>query len=278
DTLQTRIVQIDSRLNVFDYGMDWQFSDLDTVKRLVVPDFVAGRELTHLYTGKYDPDYYTHPSGERFIKEVGVSRKKVDPYMQKLQKQYSRGWFDRESVIDIDLRNEGIPGYIFTVGELTEYLTNKYTEIARAVGRDTSKIIKLANNVHLKDMPWAGGKAENLPRDVTEIVFVRVYEKYIQNPSGRGDIMYYTSGVNARNKDIGVAKIKLAKVAGYSSFYDFYHKKYNGENLPDYDDRQTLYWNPDVQLSGRVRFPITFYNNTLSDSYTVTVQGLSSSG
>src|SRR5690606_23214405 len=106
DTLQTRIVQIDSRLNVFDYGMDWQFSDLDTVKRLVVPDFVAGRELTHLYTGKYDPDYYTHPSGERFIKEVGVSRKKVDPYMQKLQKQYSRGWFNRESVLDIDLYNE----------------------------------------------------------------------------------------------------------------------------------------------------------------------------
>jgi|GEM_PF-1301073 len=292
DTLQTRIVQIDSRLNMFDYEMDWQFSDIDTVKRLVIPDFVAGRELTHLYTGKYDPDYYTHPSGERFIKEVGVSRKKVDPYMQKLQKQYSRGWFDRESVIDIDLLNEGIPGYVYTVNELSEYLVKKYPLIAKLVYRDpiTHEIIVLANNMHLSNMPKAVDATQdlrgvgvekvnpNLPRDVSEIVFARVYEKYTEDPSGRGIIMYYTSGVNARNKDIGVAKIALSKVAGYNGFHDFHHKNYNEENLPDYDDRQTLYWNPDVQLSGRVTFPITFYNNTLSDSYAITVQGLSSSG
>lgn len=269
DTLLTRVVQIDDHLKVFPLQTEWQFSDLPPVEQVLIPDFVTGLPRTHLYTGRFDPDYYTFPSGDRAIKEVAVSRKKIDPRIEKLQKQFSKGWFDRESVMDIDLLHEDIPSYVFTLGELTEYLKNKYPLIRRYGG------MILANNVHARDKSWIGG---DMPLDVTEIVFVRVYEKYIQNPSGGGAIMYYTSGVNARNKDIGVAKIALSKVPGYSVFHDFHHKKYDGGNLPEYDDRQTLYWNPDIQLTGRVRFPVAFFNNTLSDAYTVTVQGMSGSG
>lgn len=269
DTLQTRVVQIDERLKTIAHEIEWSFSNFEPVDRMVVPDFEAGTDLSHVYIGKFDPHYYILPSGERAIKEVGIPRKKVDARIQKMQAQFSRGWFDRESVMDIDLLHEGIPGYVFTLEELTEYLKNKYP-IIRGLGP-----LILANNIHDRDKTWTGG---DMPLDVTEIVFARVYEKYIQHPSGGGAIMYYTSGVNARNKDIGVAKISLSNVAGYSGFHDFHHKKYNRDSLPAYDDRQTLYWNPDVQIKGNVKFPVRFHNNTLSDSYIITVQGVSRTG
>lgn len=81
-----------------------------------------------------------------------------------------------------------------------------------------------------------------------------------------------------RIKNIGTAKISLSKVGGYSGFHDFPHKQYHRDNLPAFDDRQTLYWNPDVQIKGNVKFPVSFHNNTLSDSYIITIQGMSRTG
>lgn len=70
----------------------------------------------------------------------------------------------------------------------------------------------------------------------------------------------------------------MTKVPGYSGFLDFHHRDYNADGLPEYDDRQTLYWNPDIQLKAGVKVPVSFYNNSMPNSFTITIQGMSTIG
>src|SRR5690606_23766573 len=135
---------------------------------------------------------------------------------QMLRKKFSTNWFlSNEAFLEIDLIHYDLDGWIYTLEELKEHLKHKYPKIR------TLKADYLVNNLHNYQMT-----VEKLPHDITEIEYIRVYEKYPYNKDGGGAIMFYTTGIYARNEDIGVSKIRLKKVPGYSKFLDYYQPDY----------------------------------------------------
>ncbi|WP_156307290.1 hypothetical protein [Sphingobacterium endophyticum] len=122
---------------------------------------------------------------------------------------------------------------------------------------------------------YQGGE---IPMHVSEIEYIRIYEKYIHNKMGGGAIMFYTSGVDSRNKDIGTSKIRIEKIPGYSGFLDYYLPTYGAQNRPKYDDRQTLFWEADQSLEGGIKNNFKFFNNSISNSYYIHMNMISEGG
>ena len=267
DTLETRFVQIDERLKLTDYDVKLRFSSLPKLNKVHISTFLLGQDISQQYVGSYHPDYYQFEFGNSELKDVKIVNK-LDPRKQMLRKKYAKNWFlDNEAFLEIDLVNYGLPAWIYTRKELLDYLYHKYPKL-RSLEAEF-----LANNLHNYQMD-----NEKLPKDVTEIEYIRVYEKYIFNKVGGGAIMFYTTGVYGRNKDIGVSKIHIKKIPGYSKFLDYYSPDYSSVNKPKYDDRLTLFWQPDHGLKKNEKTSFKFFNNSLSKSYFIHLNMISESG
>jgi len=63
------------------------------------------------------------------------------------------------------------------------------------------------------------------------------------------------------------------KYLGYSTAREFYNPKYDENDRVNKDYRSTLYWNPSIDLSGK-EAEISFFNNDVSSSFRVVVQGI----
>ncbi len=63
---------------------------------------------------------------------------------------------------------------------------------------------------------------------------------------------------------------------GYKDQFSQYNLKNNQTNLPDM--RQTLYWNPDIQITGENKLYIEFYTSDLEAVYNVKIQGITQTG
>jgi len=112
----------------------------------------------------------------------------------------------------------------------------------------------------------------------SEVAYIRYYKNYPLDKFKNGAIMVYTTGVYGRNKDMGVSKIQRSRTPGYSAFSDYHAPNYSLTTPADYDDRQTLYWNPDLAVQAGESTPIEFYNNSISKSFYITIKGVSRSG
>ncbi len=265
DTLETRFVQIDDRLKLIDYDVKLKFSNLPKLHKLKISSYLLGQDISQKYKGRYNPDYYQHEFGNSELKEVQITNR-IDARKLMLRKKYSEGWFlNHDSFIEIDLLNYDLPSWITTLKELKDHLYHKYPKL-RSIQAEF-----LVNNRH----NYQGGE---LPMHVSEIEYIRIYEKYIHNKMGGGAIMFYTSGVDSRNKDIGTSKIRIEKVSGYSSFLDYYLPTYGAQNRPKYDDRQTLFWAADQSLEGGIKNNFKFFNNSISNSYYIHMNMISEGG
>jgi len=266
DTLETRFVQIDERLKLIDYGVDLKFSTMPQLNKLTISKYLQGMDISQKYTGNYDPDFYQYEFGNTELKPVHVSNR-IDARKQMLRQKYSQDWFaSHDSFLEIDMINYNLPSYVFSFDELITYLFHKYPKL-RGINA-----IYLFNNRH------ANQGTGLVPEDVTEIEYIRAYEIYPQNKVGGGAIMFYTSGIDARNKDIGTANINIEKTAGYTKFYDFTSPDYKIMNKPKFDDRVTLLWIPDRGFKGSLDSKIKFYNNSMAKSYYVHVNLISKGG
>jgi len=69
-------------------------------------------------------------------------------------------------------------------------------------------------------------------------------------------------------------------IKGFDSSRVFYSPDYSREvsSLSDLDVRNTLYWNPDVIVSGDTTSTMSFYTSDNSGTYVVTVEGLGADG
>ena len=77
-----------------------------------------------------------------------------------------------------------------------------------------------------------------------------------------------------------VRGLKNSYVQGFQERAEFYHPKYNltvPKDLAERDDRITLFWNPDVNLSSEGN-AIEFWTNDISSSYRIVIEGISEDG
>lgn len=265
DTLETRFVQIDDRLKLIDYDVNLSFSTLPKQNKLKLSKYLLGQDISQKYLGRYNPDYYQYEFGNSELKEIQITNR-IDARKLMLRKKFSEGWFlNHDSFLEIDLLNYDLPPWISTLNELKEFLYHKYPRL-RSLQAEF-----LVNNRH----NYQGGE---LPMHVSEIEYIRVYEKYVYNKMGGGAIMFYTTGVDLRNRDIGTSKIRIKKVSGYSDFLDFYLPDYASQNKPRYDDRQTLFWTADQSFKGGQETLFKFFNNSLSKTYFIHLNLVSEGG
>ncbi|MBR6055151.1 MAG: hypothetical protein IKP46_07425 [Bacteroidales bacterium] len=96
---------------------------------------------------------------------------------------------------------------------------------------------------------------------------------------GDGGVVHITIKPGAMNQNLSRNPSILYFVPlGYQLPRYFEAPRYDqGEDMP-YDQRNTLWWDPDVELAGG-RAPLDFFNNDLSDyPYVVRIEGLTSDG
>ena len=66
---------------------------------------------------------------------------------------------------------------------------------------------------------------------------------------------------------------------GYDVSEEFYCPNYSQRPLPSLKDyRRTLYWNPNLELDDNGHADVTFWNNSLSTSITVSAEGITPKG
>ena len=82
-----------------------------------------------------------------------------------------------------------------------------------------------------------------------------------------------TSGVRPTYRD------RHLILHGYDVSEEFYSPCYRNRPLPTLQDyRRTLYWNPNLELDENGHAEVTFWNNSLSTSITVSAEGITPTG
>ena len=92
-------------------------------------------------------------------------------------------------------------------------------------------------------------------------------------PSVGVNLISFSDGVRMTFRD------RHYVVQGYNVCEDFYQPNYRNRPLPEVKDyRRTLYWNPFLELDGKGRASVSFWNNGKPTAVTVSVEGISPSG
>lgn len=147
----------------------------------------------------------------------------------------------------------------------------------------------------LKYLPSCAGLASDPPKylidgivinsDPHEVVDLRQIKR-IELLRGANAMVYgstcvyaiYTHGVEKyTSKPTTPAKTII--LHSYQPKRDFYISKYENKNETEQDNRQTLYWNPELNLRLKQNeIPIRFFASDVSGNYKVVVQGMSNLG
>jgi len=136
-------------------------------------------------------------------------------------------------------------------------------------------------SLFLNEMQTDAGQIGNLP--MSDIAFIKVFspgQTGVISSSGSGAIAVYTrkGGDQPAEPSKG---LNFLQVPGYSAVKQFYEPDY-ATNLSanDLDDlRTTLYWNPFIILGKtKKKFKVKFYNNDISKSFRVVLQGINNDG
>ena len=137
----------------------------------------------------------------------------------------------------------------------------------------------------LDGMPVSKGAILSIP--VNQVDFVDVLKRSratIFGPSGsHGVIAVYTltAADNLANRAINDDKCILHFIhPGYSFARKFYEPVYTSDtphqDKPDH--RATIYWNPEVKMTGQGKAKISFYTTDLIGTYNVHLEGVTSDG
>jgi hypothetical protein len=115
------------------------------------------------------------------------------------------------------------------------------------------------------------------PRDLAAVdVFKDGASLAIFGSAGAGGaIAFYTKrGGGVLEAGEGVFNLRFP---GYSAAREFYMPKYDKENISKPDFRSTLYWNPNISLSGNSG-TIEFFNSDVVQGYKLVIQGMDKGG
>ena len=121
-----------------------------------------------------------------------------------------------------------------------------------------------------------------LTTPATDIAYIKVFRPpFLGMPLGNGGtgaIAIYTNHGQENNPGVGMDKFS---VPGYTPIKEFYSPDYAEQNksYTQADLRSTLYWNPFILTDGyNNKQKISFYNNDVSHSLRVVIEGLSEDG
>lgn len=139
-----------------------------------------------------------------------------------------------------------------------------------------------ATTFFLNEMPVTADVLLNT--SMNDVAYVKVFQPPFMGSIGGGAggaiAVYTRKGSEAKATNPGKG-LPYKMVAGYTPVKEFYSPNYGtfDERNEMEDIRSTLYWNPMILTTPENhRIKLTFYNNDITDSFRVIVQGMTSDG
>ena len=282
DSMELRFTQIDEAVNGIRFRVDYEFAAVPKPERLLLPSVAEGINESQTFPEKiweYNPRYFKDQYGVVTLKEVKIKTRR-NYRLDNIDKYYAKGWYAREGVLSLDLQNDSIMIDAYDFDDLIRFLKLKYPilhkirpiyvfdGIYHPTGISNSRAKTGKDSVEVTEYP-----------DINQIAYAKVFEKHPFNPNGGGAIAFYTTGPDGANRSLG-RRIDFQTIGGYIGTNPYQNRVYsNADKLnPIYDDdRQTLYWNPEVSIENKL-YQFDFENNSNPRGYWITIQGVTESG
>ncbi len=216
------------------------------------------------------------------VLEAVTVKTRVKTRAQQLDDLYASGLFTGDNGFSFDLVND--PSAMSAINIFT-YLQSRVPglTISNPTGPGTSVTWRQsATSLFLNEMPVDAEQVSSI--SVNDIAYVKVFRPPFFGAGGGGaggGIAIYTRKGNDVVQTTSSKGLEMNTIVGYSSLKEFYMPNYGNSDelgiVADY--RTTLYWNPYVFLDGGKRImKIEFYNNDVTTSYKVVVEGVNEIG
>ncbi|MCU7550677.1 hypothetical protein OCK74_16275 [Chitinophagaceae bacterium LB-8] len=214
----------------------------------------------------------------KMLENVTVSAK-TKPTVQVMDEKYTSGLFKGADAYQFDLLNDPFAASSLNI---FQYLQGKVAglQITQSGGGASMQWRGGSPQLYLDEIQTDVDMISGIP--VSDVAYIKVFRPPFMGGSGGGNgaIAIYTR----RGGDVQSTPGKgLAsnKVIGYTPIKQFYAPNYSSfqQRNEERDLRTTLYWNPMlVTTPGKQTVMFTFYNNDVSQSFRVVIEGMSSDG
>jgi hypothetical protein len=213
---------------------------------------------------------------------VTVKAKTKSP-QQVLDEKYSSGLFSGGQAKAFDITNDPnarAAQSVFTY--LQGRVAGLMISVSGAPGGQPSVTYRGgAPSFYLDEMPVDVSQLENMP--MTDVAYVKVFEPPFFGAFGGGSngaIAVYTQKGGSQPAAKGKG-LPFKIVTGYTAQKEFYSPNYGtfDKRNEEADMRSTLYWNPMIITTRENHIiRLIFYNNDISNSFHVVVEGVSKDG
>lgn len=241
----------------------------------------AAREEMAGFLGRYGQAYYYENGQKVYLLEEAIVRRKYEPRYYSPVERQSHASLDSSAIAG--MKELGIR-------QIIERLRGLQVEdrSVTLMGKDTLAIF--INELPVMDF----SEVEMLqPEQILRISYIgrndafifygdRVDEYLGQKLSRSGGVLYITVDPAYRAARRDHPSLVRFYPLGIQRPAAFYSPKYDRSPGPgsesEPDERSTIYWNPDVRLSRDSTARLSFYTADRYDTYTITVEGVTSGG
>ncbi len=200
--------------------------------------------------------------------------------LDEMDKKYTSGLFSGGDAHEFDLVNDP---FARSALDIFQYLQGKVAGL------------QINTTSTPPTLTWRGGTPELFMDEisttpdmistipVSDVAYVKVFPPPFMGAAGGGGagaIAIYTRKGGDQNNDNSKG-LSNNSVSGYTAIRQFYSPDYDSfsEENEKKDLRSTLYWNPSVVTSpGRNKVILKFYNNDITDSFRVIIEGMTKDG
>lgn len=214
----------------------------------------------------------------QIMKTVVITTTKKRP-VEELDKKYASGLFQSGDAYQFDLTDD--PTSVASMNALY-YLQGKVAGLQVNTSNSPPTLTWRggAPVLYLDEMQTDADMVSSVP--VSDIAYIKVFRPPFMGGTGgsNGAIAIYTR----KGNDVAPGRGGLSSnlVAGYTPIKEFYSPNYDRYDPKNdrLDIRTTLYWNPLLMepSQGKKQVVISFYNNDVTKSFRVVIEGMSREG
>ncbi|HEU4472115.1 MAG TPA: hypothetical protein VFR58_13580 [Flavisolibacter sp.] len=215
----------------------------------------------------------------KMLDAVTVTAKQKTP-VQAMDERYTSAMFRGGDGYQFDLVND--PSAIGTLN-VFNYLQGRVAglQISNAGGSEPTLSWRGgAPQLYLDEIPTDGSMLSGIP--MSDVAYIKVFRPPFMGGfnGANGAIVIYTRKGNDAQSRPGEG-LASNKISGYTPIRQFFSPNYDSfdPRNEQKDVRTTLYWNPVVKTTAANRtVTLSFYNNDVSQSFRVVVEGISKNG
>ncbi|MEO8823576.1 MAG: hypothetical protein ABI366_08370 [Ginsengibacter sp.] len=200
--------------------------------------------------------------------------------LDEMDKKYTSGMFSGGDAHEFDLVNDPFAASSISI---FQYLQGKVAGLQINTSSNPPSLSWRGGtpSLFMDEMPVTADMISNIP--VNDIAFIKVFQPPFMGAVGGGSgggIAIYTRKGGDEKQESGKG-LSNNTVSGYTLIRQFYSPDYDtfSEENEKKDLRSTLYWNPNVvTVPGQNKVLLKFYNNDITESFKVTIEGMTKDG